>query len=164
MHEGIALVRGLAVGVLILFTVLRVLTKQCVWQANKHKRGTAFGHAGIVASASAVLADLERGGILRVLLGGEEERENMEDEGGADNKGEAVGAVMQEKVDAKVRGSFCLFDLYLAPSAPPSIFSTLQRSYTVHDTLPLFPHFCQCTVVVVDDPRMCVWPRLAGVA
>ncbi len=76
-------------------------------QANKHKRGTAFGHAGIVASASAVLADLEKGGILRVLLGGDEERENMEDEGGADSKGEAVGAFMQEKVDAKV----CLHQL-----------------------------------------------------
>lgn len=72
-------------------------------QRNKHKRGTAFGHAGIVASASAVLADLEKGGILRVLLGGDEERETMDEEGGADNKGEAVGAIMQEKVDAKVR-------------------------------------------------------------
>ncbi|BDA43045.1 probable Sn1-specific diacylglycerol lipase alpha [Coccomyxa sp. Obi] len=70
-------------------------------KANKHKRGTAFGHAGIVASASAVLADLDKGGILRVLLGGDEEREAMDEEGGAENKGEAVGAVMQEKVDAK---------------------------------------------------------------
>ncbi len=49
-----------------------------------------------------MLADLEKGGILRVLLGGDEEREAMDEEGGAENKGEAVGAVMQEKVDAKV--------------------------------------------------------------
>lgn len=35
-------------------------------QANKDNEGTAFGHAGIVAAASAVLADLEKGGVLKV--------------------------------------------------------------------------------------------------
>lgn len=72
-------------------------------QKNKHKRGTAFGHAGIVAAASAVLADLEKGGILHVLLGGDDERQSIEESGGADSAGEAVGALMQEKVDVKVR-------------------------------------------------------------
>jgi hypothetical protein len=71
-------------------------------QANRHKEGTAFGHAGIVAAASAVLADLERGGILRVLLGGDEERERVEADAD-ETRGEAVGAIMQEKVDTKVR-------------------------------------------------------------
>lgn len=35
-------------------------------QANKDNEGKAFGHAGIVAAASAVLADLEKGGVLKV--------------------------------------------------------------------------------------------------
>ena len=35
-------------------------------QETKKDQGRAFGHAGIVAAASAVLADLEKGGILKV--------------------------------------------------------------------------------------------------
>ena len=35
-------------------------------QETNNDQGRAFGHAGIVAAASAVLADLEKGGILKV--------------------------------------------------------------------------------------------------
>ena len=35
-------------------------------QETKKDQGRAFGHTGIVAAASAVLADLEKGGILKV--------------------------------------------------------------------------------------------------
>ena len=38
----------------------------CGLQENEEEEGKAYGHAGIVAAASAVLADLEKGGILRV--------------------------------------------------------------------------------------------------
>ena len=35
-------------------------------QETNEDQGRAFGHTGIVAAASAVLADLEKGGILKV--------------------------------------------------------------------------------------------------
>ena len=36
-----------------------------------------------------------------MLLGGEEKRESMEEDGGAETQGEAVGAIMSEQVDTK---------------------------------------------------------------
>ncbi len=39
----------------------------CAQETNKDQ-GKAWGHAGIVAAASAVLADLEKGGILKVCF------------------------------------------------------------------------------------------------
>ena len=36
-----------------------------------------------------------------MLLGGEEERQSMEESGGADTQGQAVGAIISEQVDAK---------------------------------------------------------------
>ena len=40
----------------------------CCAQETNLDQGRAWGHAGIVAAASAVLADLEKGGILKVYL------------------------------------------------------------------------------------------------
>jgi hypothetical protein len=45
---------------------MNILLLSAVPQENEEEEGKAFGHAGIVAAASAVLADLDKGGILRV--------------------------------------------------------------------------------------------------
>ena len=46
---------------------LQALILQSDAQNTRRDQGTAFGHCGIVAAASAVLADLEKRGILKVI-------------------------------------------------------------------------------------------------
>lgn len=58
--------------------------------------GAVFGHAGMVASAEAILKDMEDHGVLQTLLHGEE-YQDQEDEA----SGEGVGAKMAKALDGK---------------------------------------------------------------
>ena len=57
--------RGLGRRSALICSVQARLGSMRVQETNKDQ-GRAFGHCGIVAAASAVLADLEKGGILKV--------------------------------------------------------------------------------------------------
>ena len=71
-------------------------------QSNQAEHGKAFAHAGIVASASAVLADLDAAGLLATLIRGEEERrEDRADGHESTSKGGRVGTQLQQELDTE---------------------------------------------------------------